>query len=151
VRRDALFARLPTARGLWSTLFLLPAEARLGRLSLLVGDRANRLPGEIQTGLLGDKRAQVGRLSGIALHNIMEHPLRSHDALLKVMVNADFERMNLLGVSEKGLGIFLMQLVVERGNLGSEALIEPLTLPPFGCRLSLGCHDLAPSSTGLHG
>jgi hypothetical protein len=67
------------------------------------------------------------------------------------MVNADFERMNLLGVSEKGLGILLMQLVVERVNLRPEALIEPLTLPPFCCRLSLGCHDLAPSSTGWHG
>jgi hypothetical protein len=81
----------------------------------------------------------------------MEHPLRSHDALLKVMVNADFERMDLLGLSEKGLGILLMQLVVERVNLRPEALIEPLTLPPFCFRLSLGCHDLAPSSTDSHG
>jgi hypothetical protein len=81
----------------------------------------------------------------------MEHPLGSRDALLKVMVNPDFERMDLLGLSEKGLGILLMQLVVESGNLRPEALIEPLTLPPFCFRLSLGCHDLAPSSTGWHG
>jgi hypothetical protein len=81
----------------------------------------------------------------------MEHPLRSHDALLKVMVNADFERMDLLGVSEKGLGILLMKLVVERVNLRPDALILALTLPPFCFRLSLGCHDLAPSTTGSHG
>jgi hypothetical protein len=81
----------------------------------------------------------------------MEHGLRSLKALPKVMINPDFERMNLLGVLEKGLRILLMQLLVERVNLGPETLILPLALPPFRFRLSLGCHGLASSSGGWHG
>ena len=50
----------------------------------------------------------VSRLAGIALHTIMEHGLGSLNALPKVMINPDFERMNFLGVSEKGLRIVLM-------------------------------------------
>jgi hypothetical protein len=81
----------------------------------------------------------------------MKHALRGRNERLKVMINPDFERMHLLGVSEKRLRISLMQFVVERVNLRPEALVLPLALPSFCCRLSLGCHDLAPSSTGTHG
>jgi hypothetical protein len=109
-----------------------------------MGDGANCLPQEIQAGLLGDERPQIGRLGGVASQDIVEHALRSFDTRPQVMRNANFEGMHLLGVANKRSGIALMQVVIERIDLGPEARILPLVLASGGQRFRRD-HNLTPS------
>ena len=110
-----------------------------------MGDRTDCLPAEIQARLLGDERAQVGRLGGVALQGIIEHARQGFDTRPQVMPNANFEGMHLLGIANKRLGIALMQVVIERIDLGQEALILPPAFPLCFGQLARVCHHLAPS------
>jgi hypothetical protein len=138
------------ARRFRLTPFLPLVEARLSRLSFVMGDRANRLPAEIQARLLGDERPQVGRLVGVASQDIVEHARRGGDTCPQVMRNANFEGMHLLGIANKRSGIALKQVVIEGIDLGPEALILPLAFPSGGGRLARGYHNLAPSFMRFH-
>jgi hypothetical protein len=65
------------------------------------------------------------------------------------MRNANFKGMHLLRVANKRLGIALMQLVIERIDLGPKARILPLALAAFSGQLARGCHNLTPFFTVL--
>jgi hypothetical protein len=129
------------------TPFLPLVEVCLRRLSFVMGDRTNRLTAEIQARLPGNERAQVGRLGGVTSQGIIEHARQGFDTRPQVLRNANFEGMHLIGVANKRSGIALMQGVIERIDLGQEALMLPPALPLFFGQLARVCHHLAPSFT----
>jgi hypothetical protein len=61
------------------------------------------------------------------------------------MRNANFEGMHLFRVAKKRLGIALIQVVIERIDLGQETRIPPLALALLSGQLACVCHNLAPS------
>jgi hypothetical protein len=54
------------------------------------------------------------------------------------MCNANFEGMHLSRVANKRLGIALMQLVIERIDLGLKARPLPLALASYSSQLARG-------------
>jgi len=63
------------------------------------------------------------------------------------MRNPNFEGMHLFRVAKKRLGLALIQVIIERIDLGQETRIPPLALPLFFGQLARVCHNLTPSFT----